>query len=541
MHPYIYNKWYPIPNNQVPIPVNETLRIWVKMLNGSELELHAQYLGKEHGWDLPLGLKRNILTIEAFQRIEKPHWKLQNPRPSIEESSITIELPEPGTQSEVPPQAKLPQAKEGTDPLLANEPHYNKINPDPLKEPAGMQMEHNFRGHEPSAELQVFTTYPEVKIECTLSTKYKILMYRERGEVPSVSEEITLINENEIKKMRPETREALLWIWAENGNKTIKVGEQSRKLTVEEIEDIIIAIGQKIMTDKSNEIKQAYQELMNWPDQPSPEQVYTYVGEIIRLGELIRKYGDSTTRALWRAKLAGIEACYVALRREWIEKYGSEELKYAQKTQRPEVEYLYAQERLSVELPGFQLVRQEDIDKIIPKERPNKEEIRLAMNFPNAIIVNITENRNNCNEYVTNTYILMHNYLGQYQIMISIDDAMKLMQNREKQKQMEPPAQDLNNKAQKAKEVPADLNGKGTMADEKHKQQEQPQPQESPQPPTVQVDEPKSTPPAHEPPTQAASIPTPRRNNEWRTGFLNNLGRGNPNKQPPPKMLLDEE
>lgn len=542
MHPYIYNKWYPIANNQVPIPVNETLRIWVKMLNGSELELHAQYLGKEHGWDLPLGLKLNILTIEAFQRIEKPHWKLQNPRPPIEESSITIELPEPETQSEVHPQARLPQAKESTDPLLANKPHYNKINPNPLKEPAGMQMEHNFKGHEPSAELQVFTTYPEVKIEYTLSIKYKILMYRERGEVPSASEEITVINENEIKKMRPETREALLWIWAENGNNTIKVGEQNRKLTVEEIEDIIIAIGKKIMTDKSNEVKQAYQELMSWPDQPSPEQVYTYVGEIIRLGELIRKYGDSTTRALWKTKLAVIEACYVALRREWIERYGSEELKYAQKTQRPEVEYLYAQERLSSELPGFQLVKQEDINKIVPKERPTKEEVRLAMNFPNAIIINMTENGNNYNEYITNTYILIHNYLGQYQIMISINDAMELIRNKEKHKQMEPPAQDLNNKPQKPEEVPAHLNGKGTMADQKHEQQEQPQPQESPQPPTVHpVNEPKTTPPAHEPPPQAASIPTPRRNHEWRTGFLNNLGRGNPNKQPPPKMLLDEE
>ena len=264
-------------------------------------------------------------------------------------------------------QARLPQAKESTDPLLANKPHYNKINPNPLKEPAGIRMEHNFKGHEPSAELQVFTTYPEVKIECTLSTKYKILIYLERGEIPSVSEEIILINENEIKKMRPETREALLWIWAENGNNTIKVGEQTRKLTVEEIEDMIIAIGQKIMTDKSNEIKQAYQELMSWSDQPSPEKIYIYVREIVKLGELIHKYGDSTTRTLWKAKLAGIEACYVALRREWIEKYGSEELKYAQKTQRPGVEYLYAQERLSLELPGFQLVKQEDTKKLCLK------------------------------------------------------------------------------------------------------------------------------------------------------------------------------
>jgi len=541
MQPYIYNKWYPTQNSRVPIPVNEILRIWVKMLNGSELELHAQYLGKEYGWDLPLGLKLNILTVEAFQRIEKPHWKLQNPTPLIEESSITIELPEPETQSGVHPQA-LPQAKESTEPLLANEPHYNKINPNPLQEPAGIQMEHNFKGHEPSAELQVFTTYPEVKIECTLSTKYKILIYRERGEVPSVSEEIILINENEIKKMRPETREALLWIWAENGNNTIKVGEQNRKLTVEEIEDMIIAIGQKIMTDKSNEIKQAYRELMSWPDQPSPEKVYIYVGEIVKLGELIHKYGDSTTRALWKAKLAGIEACYVALRREWIEKYGSEELKYAQKTQRPEVEYLYAQERLSIELPGFQLVKREDANKIVPKERPTTEEIRLAMNFPNAIIVNMTENRNNYNEYITNTYILINNYLGQYQIIISINDAMEFIQNREKRKQVDPPAQDLNNEPQKPEEVPAHLNGKGTMADQKHEQEEQPQPQESPQPPTVnQVDEPKTTPPANQPPPQAPSMPKPPKSNEWRTGFLNSLARGNPNKQPPPKMLLDEE
>jgi hypothetical protein len=119
---------------------------------------------------------------------------------------------------------------------------------------------------------------------------------------------------------------------------------------------------------------------------------------------------------------------------------------------------------------------------------------------------------------------------------------MEFLKNREKQKQMEPAAQDLNNKPQKAEEVAAHLNGKGTMADQKHEQQEQPQPQESPQPPTVhQVDEPQPTPPAHQPPPQAASIPTPRSNSEWRTGFLNNLGRGNPSKQPPPKMLLDEE
>ena len=534
------NKWYRTTDRSNPIPQNEILRVWVQTLWGAELELHAQYLGEE-GWDLPTGLKINILTVEAFQKIAKPEWKLTPSLPPPPTSPITIELTPPSIEKiQEPPHTPSEKTQQ---PTLAESQNHSKIKSKNPEQPSAI-MTYSPHQEQPKAELQVFVTYPELKIECTLSNKYKILMYQERGEIPNNEDGIIIINSDEIKKMRPEARGALLWIWAEMGDNVIRIGEQDRKITIEEAEDIIISIGKKIKDEIERDIKTIYQTINSWPNEIPREHLFEYVKQILAFTTIAKKYGNSTIRELCHAKLERIDEEYRKLREEWISQWGSEELKYFAMTNHPEIEFMYAQERLKIDFPMFQLVQPEQTGKIIKKERPSIEEIKVAMNFPNAIIATQTKMGNNANEFSMKTYIVINSYLGQYQIMIPIEKAIEYINSRMQE------AEESEELAKKESEerpsptkgaVPAHLNGKGTLLDEVPEKpliHEAATPQEPIKPKLLEALENNSEEETtrqesnYEPPRQPRIRPEGRR-----TSFLNNLSKGV--GKPPPKEPLN--
>ncbi|MCS7062519.1 MAG: hypothetical protein NZM04_00475 [Methylacidiphilales bacterium] len=71
-------------------PPNQQLRVWTRLLNGLELELHATF-DPHHGWDFPVGWKLAIAQVLYWQPVGIPYVEIPIPPPWCPQ------LPEPPT------------------------------------------------------------------------------------------------------------------------------------------------------------------------------------------------------------------------------------------------------------------------------------------------------------------------------------------------------------------------------------------------------------------------------------------------------------
>ena len=286
--------------------------------------------------------------------------------------------------------------------------------------------------YQPEAQLQQFVVYPELRIEYKLSSKYKIDIYKKTGEILKLESEIIVLNEEQIRNLSATVRDALLWIWAEHGDITVKVPEQDVVPNLEYIENVLINFGKQIKITRNRDINYIYNWLVNFNYEPGKGDIFVYISQLNYFQKIIYKYGDLYLQKLLKERRDVLENEYIKIRSIWIEKNGSEYLKYLLKNQYP-VERIYAEERLNKDFPGFSLFN--ETNEWIKKELPSEEEVNIASRFPSGVIIEkIRRNALNHNEFETESFILLNDFLGQYPIIIPMTKALEFIEQRNKNK-----------------------------------------------------------------------------------------------------------
>jgi len=279
----------------------------------------------------------------------------------------------------------------------------------------------------PKAEIQQFVTY-QIHIECHFSERYKIQMFKKTGEIGLYDKEIIVINPEQVKKFSEAGREALLWIWTEYEDKPLQLFEQEEKPTLEYIEAKLIDFAKEIQEQRNRDIINAYNFLKKWNYEHEKSKLFTYVSQITHLEPIIKKYGDIYLQKLFRERKAVIEREYIEERMRWIDRYGSDYLKYLAYNQY-EVEPVYAEERVRKEFPGFRINNE---GKWFKKENLTVEEVHILSAFPNSIlVVEMRKSPIHHDTFETETYILKKGFLGQYTIVMPMKQAIEILQGQE--------------------------------------------------------------------------------------------------------------
>ena len=277
-------------------PQNEQLRLWVRLVNGQEVEIHG-FLNEDNHWDISLAWKMSVMEVLFWQRIVIPY---------------------------APPPV-----------LSAPPPSAAAIRP----------------------QLNVWQVYPTLTLGWFYSPKdrYHAWVYQ-GGRLLGSHFSYTMTLETFQRFMEPEHREAALWLWAAYKEELIPaiLPEDWRLsyLSLTQWQSILLATHKVLVFEIGNRLIHAYRELE--AIQNEPVILERDIPVLLRIKDLILCFGDATVEQLYQSVAFKVQDFYEKERWEWVQEHGSPWLKFCLRCGYP-VETNYALERSALEYPKFNL------------------------------------------------------------------------------------------------------------------------------------------------------------------------------------------
>jgi len=284
-----------IPISQSP-PTDVQLRLWVQLLNGREVEIHGFYTSSGQ-WDIGMAWKTSILRIMFWQPVYPPYT----------------------------PTVATPSQTKNWIPDL-------------------------------SPQLNVYTVFPFLHLYWTYTPAERQIAWVESNRfIQQRNYKIPL--EMMQKFMKPEHRQAALWLWAYYGTNPIEaiIDPQLRMsyLDLYQWQTVLLSTYRVFLFNLGTELTSIFMKLSSI--KVTNETLEQHIAFLTESKDKIFKFGNDILQSLYQNIAYQVQDLYNQEKYQWISAYGSRWLTYLVKMGYPSEE-LYAKERATKEFPKFTLV-----------------------------------------------------------------------------------------------------------------------------------------------------------------------------------------